>query len=113
MKKPLERDIQKACLDLLRLRGFFVWKQNTAGIRKPNGSYIPSHTAGMADIIGVAPGGRFVAVEVKRPGGRLTPAQQDFLLQVQFSDGLAGVVFSVDELNQMIRRWQKNKLLKS
>lgn len=106
MKKILEKDIQSAVLQYLKIKGYFVWKQNNTGIRKPNGSYIPSQMLGVADIIGVGPKGRFVAVEVKRPGGKLSLHQERFLMEVREKGGLAVVVQSVDHIIEILKKWE-------
>jgi len=98
MKTLLEKDIQRAVLDYLRLNRIFCWKQHSVGIKKPDGRYIPSGMVGVSDIMGVLPDGRFLAVEVKRPGGKVSPAQDIFLTNVRRSKGLAVVVHSVDEM---------------
>jgi hypothetical protein len=53
---------------------------------------------GVSDILGVLPGGRALAVEVKRPGGKPTPSQADFLREVSQAGGLALVITSVEEI---------------
>lgn len=106
VKKLLEKDIQKAVLDYLRIKGYFVWKQNNSGIMKPNGSYIPSQMKGIADINGIGPKGKYMAIEVKRPGGKLTFEQERFLMQVREKGGLAGVVHSVDHIVELIAKWE-------
>ena len=67
-----ERDVLSACLALLRLRRIFAWRQNSGAMRKPAGKsgsrerFIRfAGAAGVADIIGILPGGRFLAVECK------------------------------------------------
>lgn len=47
---------------------------------KRDGSYIPMDTRGVSDIIGCIPKtGRFLAVEVKRPGNKPTAELQQFI----------------------------------
>ena len=106
MAKILEKDIQSAVLQYLKLCRYFVWKQSTVGIMKPNGSYIPSSMPGVADIIGVSPWGQFVAVEVKRPGGKASPYQLEFLKNVEAAGGLACIVYSVDDMKHEIKKWR-------
>ena len=50
---------------------------------------------GVSDLIGWTEGGRFVAVEVKGPRGRVTDEQAAFIELVRRSGGLAGVARSV------------------
>jgi hypothetical protein len=53
---------------------------------------------GSSDLIGVvAPLGKFLALEVKRPGEKATEQQQKFLEVVRMAGGIAAVVTSVEE----------------
>ena len=57
---------------------------------------------GSNDILGVLPGGRFLAVECKAKGGRLSPEQKQFLANVQELGGLAVVVRGWQELDEAL-----------
>jgi hypothetical protein len=95
----LEQHIQKQILDYLRFRGIPCYKHQNAGIRKPDGSYIPTHTRGVSDIIGCIPKtGRFLAIEVKRPGGKPTSEQKQFIDTINDAGGLAFVASSIDDV---------------
>ena len=94
-----EREIQAAILTYLRVRRHFVWKQHNIGIKKPNGSYIPSNMLGVADILGGEKGtGRIIAIEVKRPGKKPSAAQEEFLENVRAVGGIGFVAYSVDDV---------------
>lgn len=98
-KPILEQHIQKQILDYLRFRGIPCYKHQNAGIRKPDGSYIPTHTRGVSDIIGCIPKtGRFLAIEVKRPGGKPTSEQKQFIDTINDAGGLAFVASSIDDV---------------
>jgi hypothetical protein len=62
-KMILESEITKAILKDLRSMGVFCFK-HWGG---------PMGTKGVSDILGVLPGGRFLALEVKTEKGKLTP----------------------------------------
>lgn len=64
----------------------------------------PGPTRGVSDILGVLPNGRALAIEVKRPGGKPTEAQQLFLHEVNRAGGLAFTASSVDEVEAYLRR---------
>lgn len=49
---------------------------------------------GFSDLFGVAPGGRFFALEVKSEAGRTSEQQGKFLAAVERGGGLAGVARS-------------------
>ena len=58
---------------------------------------------GISDLLGWAPGGRFLAVEVKTPGGRVTPQQQAFIDAVNRAGGLGLVARSEQDLINALR----------
>lgn len=102
---PLERDIQRSVLDLLALLKIRAWRINQQGVPLHNGSgkYRPGPTRGMSDVIAaLPPNGRWLAVEIKRPGKKATPAQQKFLDQVNSVGGLAFVATSADEVRRVL-----------
>ena len=105
-----ERDIQSAILialshgptRLLRINAGVAW-QGTVIERTPQRLVLARPYAirlaapGVSDLIGWTEGGRFVAIEVKAPRGRLTDEQAAFIELVRRSGGLAGVARSVDD----------------
>ena len=97
---PLERDVQSAVLDMLKLRRDVAWfeRMNTGGMVNPNGQYVRFGFKGCADILGQMRDGRFLAIEVKRPGAVPTEEQQEFLGRVQRAGGVAFVAWSVDDI---------------
>jgi hypothetical protein len=76
--KPLERDIQAALADWLRWHGWLVERRNVGMIpvAGKGGAFRKSHERGDADLLCIR-AGRVVKVEVKRPGGKLSPAQRE------------------------------------
>ena len=60
---------------------------------------------GSADLVGIlAPAGRFVALEIKTPAGRVSPEQTTWLALVRSRGGFSAVVRSVDEAIAAIER---------
>ncbi len=103
MLKPREKDIQAAILATLRAMRILCWRINTTGvpIHGPDGivGMRPGPNRGVSDIIGCQRvTGRFIAIEVKRPGGKATPEQQEFLDSVTRAGGIAFVATSVDDV---------------
>ena len=100
---PLEQEIQKQILDYLKYRGIFCWKNNTNGIYvRARNTYIPSHAVGVADIIGIGFHGQFMAIEVKRAGGKVSSDQRAFLDEVTRNGGLAIVAYSVEDVEKAL-----------
>ena len=86
IRPPLEKEITREIMYVLREYGAFVWK-NWSG---------PMGRKGISDILGVLPTGQMIAVEVKRPGGRPTKEQIIFIEDIRRCGGLAFVAASVD-----------------
>jgi hypothetical protein len=58
---------------------------------------------GSSDILGVLPGGRFLAVEYKAEHGWLSPEQWEFLNDIAVLGGLAVVAKSYRDIDQALR----------
>lgn len=100
-----EADIQRAILDWLRVNGIYAFRNNQQGVPLHDGSgrYRPSPTRGVADILGVIPGGRFLAVEVKGRRGKPTPQQAEFIARVNEKGGLAVVATCILDVERVLR----------
>ena len=108
MKKKAqpEKVIENAILDyLLMVDGLFFKIQNVGiydPIRKTFRKPSRHHKAGVSDILGVLRG-RFIAIEVKTPTGRLSKSQAKFLDEVKANGGLALVARSVEDVDNYLR----------
>lgn len=82
------------------MKGIFCWRNNTTGVFDPTKKTFRTFSGlrGVADILGVLDDGRFLAIEVKRPKGKLSPEQDEFLENVAKRGGVATCVHSLDEL---------------
>lgn len=103
--KPTESEVLRACLDYLRARGILAWRNNTGAMSatyKGKTRFIRFSEPGIADILGVLPGGRLLAVECKRPGGKLSELQAAFLARVRDAGGLAVCVDDVRFLERVV-----------
>ena len=100
MRELKESDIQKATIDLLKLKRFIVFKHRNVGIwKRETERYIPLSAGekGISDIIACSPKGIFWAVEVKKPDGKVSAEQQDFIDRVNANGGVAYVAYSIDD----------------
>lgn len=107
MKAPSEADLVAQCLMALNLRGVFCWRQNSGAFVVGSGPArrfvrMVRGAEGVADVIGLLPGGRFLAVECKVGRNRPTEKQSAFLARVAALGGLALVVRDVRELDEAI-----------
>lgn len=102
--QPTEHEIQAGILEYLLARGYYVWRNNSGGFRKGD-YFVKVGKKGSADIIGIHRdgSGRFLAIEVKRPGGKATPEQLEFIGAINMAGGKAFVAHSVDEVINELR----------
>lgn len=99
-----EGHIKIACQNYLERRGIFSWNNPSGAVRVASDRWLHFGKKGSSDILGCLPGGRFLAVEVKAPDGRLSPEQKEFLEKIRGLGGLALVVKSMRELDAALRR---------
>lgn len=106
-----ESDIQAEVMIALSRAGCVVWRNNVAQAwvgeyaRTRTGDVLiknarPLHAGlcvGSSDVIGIAPDGRFLAVEVKSKRGTVTDDQHRFIEAVIRAGGVAGVARSAGE----------------
>lgn len=95
-----ESRIEQDIFAFLKSIGIFCFKADRVGIYDPirkrfRSNKNPNRIKGVSDILGIAPGGRFLAIEVKAPKGSLTKEQREFLVSVQDAGGIAFVSRSV------------------
>ena len=101
MRKETEQAVQKVIIDYLKLKKYLVFKHRNVGIyKKATNSYIPLSFGekGISDIIACSPQGTFIAVEVKKPGGKPSPDQLRFLEEVKVRGGVGILAYSLDDV---------------
>lgn len=93
---------QQIRLALGREPDLVIWR-NSVGVAETNGRKQRFGLCkGSADLIGIGPGGRFFALEIKTLTGRIRPEQQLFVDLVNRRGGFAAIVRSVDEAWQAL-----------
>lgn len=101
LRKPSirEKEVMVACLSLLEWNGIVAWRNNVGRLPTADGKrWVQFGKVGLPDILGCLPGGKFLAVEVKRPGGAKRSRQIDFVNSVKSLGGMALFVESAEEL---------------
>jgi hypothetical protein len=68
-----ENRVKAEVLKYLKLRRIKAWNNPTGAVRVALDRWLHFGLKGSADILGILPGGRFLAVECKAPDGRLSP----------------------------------------
>ena len=101
-----EHGVQLAILEFLAYKKIMAWRCNSgAAVFESNGRkrFVSFGRKGMSDILGILPGGKLLAIEVKAPKtGRVTPEQQDFLNDINRHGGCAFVARSVDDVQSWL-----------
>jgi hypothetical protein len=81
-----------------------IFRANVGTVRTPDGRYFSTGLpSGFSDLCGVRRrDGRAVFIEVKKPGGRVSPEQKNFIKVMQSVGAIAGVCFSADEAVKLV-----------
>ena len=101
--EPSEAQVLAAVLEYLQRHPQVVWvaRMNSGAgmmVRKGKiGQFMRFGFTGCPDIHGMLTGGRALYVECKRPSGKLTPEQDEFLQRAREHGGCAFVARSVDD----------------
>lgn len=105
MKAPTENDVVQACLQWLALHNVMAWRNQTTGLYDPTRKVFRKFTGlkGVSDILGILPGGRFLAVEAKKKGGYPSPEQREFIQNVNDRGGIAFVARSTEDLETHLK----------
>jgi hypothetical protein len=98
-----EGRVKAGVLRYLEKRRILAWNNPSGAVQVRPGQWLHFGKKGSADILGILPGGRFLAVETKASDGRLAPEQADFLGQIRGMGGLAIVAKSWREVDQALR----------
>lgn len=91
-----EKQIQEQIEDYLRAKGWFVWRSPHVP-RKPGHNF--QGTTGEPDIKAVKKRD-FIAIEVKKPGGKLTEQQRVFITRIQEQGFMAFVARSLEDVTK-------------
>ena len=94
MKGSVEQHIQTSIIKYIKSIGGLPIKQNQIGIYAQ---------AGVPDIIACIKG-RFVAIEVKRPGQKPTPIQEAFLESITKKGGVAFWSDNLDRVKSLLKK---------
>jgi hypothetical protein len=108
--KISETDIQRSIMDFLHARGIFCWRNNSTGIYDPVRKIYRKNTGkysinGVSDILGILPGGKFLAIEVKSASGKLSDDQKFFINQIKLKGGVAFTARSIEDVIVNLGLW--------
>ena len=105
--KEKESDIVKAILTFLAYKKIPAWRNNSGMVFLNDKKYgrraIKMGKAGVSDIIGCLPNGRILCLEVKTAKGQPTELQADFLAEIIRNKGVAGIVRSIEDVEELLK----------
>lgn len=112
--KLRENDVERACIDLLRYRGYWVIRQHVGRFRTPAGAWITVGETGLPDYATVHARYPGFLLEVKRPGGVPSPEQARKISEIRQGYGLAiTAVDTVEALVSWLDRFEGNHVQKT
>ncbi len=104
-----EKQIENEILQYLNLMGIFAFKFENNGVYDPvkktfRMSFSKWKFKGVSDILGIMPNGRFLAIEVKRPGklSTLTKEQKLFGEKILKMNGIWGCCTSISDAQELV-----------
>lgn len=107
IKRGSEAGVLKACLQLLTLRGWLAWRNNSGSWQIPDSRRRAGYRTvrfgkvGSGDIFAVKDG-LFLSLETKSGKNKTTTRQDEWAEQVHRAGGLAWVVWDVAELHALL-----------
>lgn len=106
-----ERSVHRAVVDLLQrsARPGVAWNHIPSGEKREHqtGAILAGmgHKAGWPDIL-LIKDGRCYGLELKRKGGRLSPAQNAAHEELRAAGATIAVAFGIDEAIQVLKGWE-------
>ncbi len=100
-----ENNLTKIALMRLSEKGFMVFRNHVGASKtEAHGWQRFGLIKGASDIIGIAPNGKFVAIEVKSPQGKLSAEQATFLANVEKRGGYAMTIYSESDVSEFLKK---------
>src|SRR5262252_1625358 len=93
-----ENDVERACVDLLRARGYYVVRLQSGLFRTPDGRWVRVGEPGLPDYACIKDD---FFLEVKRPGGKPSAAQIKKVFELEAAHRIQ--VATVDRVEHLVR----------
>ena len=111
-RRPLEAEVMREIKQFLDAKRIFFFRQNS-GAYKDGERYIKFGAAGVSDFVALFPGdtngngaGRFWYIESKRPGGRLSDSQLEFIRLARVHGAVITIAESSYDLETQLKDWR-------
>ncbi len=116
LPKPKEKDIQQACINYLKYKGFFTQRMNSGSIRTAAGGMVKLAAKGTPDVMafkralsfreGVMSSVDLIFLEIKVPGKKPTPAQTMMMEELESFGAQCYVIHGLNELQEVIDKYE-------
>ncbi len=93
-----ESDLNRAIIVYLQTIGVFAWRCNSGALKNSDGVWVKYGRKGMADILGILPGGKFLAIESKIGRAKPSKEQRAFLEEIRVNGGVAILAYTLDDV---------------
>lgn len=101
MTKPESAILKEVMLEASK-HGCIVWRNETGGYKLANGGFVRAGLCnGSSDLIGLYKG-RFLAIEIKRPGKKLSKDQENFINRVNENGGIAFICDDAKNFKELL-----------
>jgi hypothetical protein len=98
-----EQDTTRATIEAVNASDVaIVWRNQSGSVRVRRG-YMHLAPKGSPDIVGILRDGRFVGLEMKKPGEKPSSVQEEWRLRFLASGGVAACAYSVEEALCVLR----------
>jgi len=92
-----EKEIQKQIIEWLGWKKIFHFRNNTGSFTNSAGGFYRFGAVGSPDIMWVVDG-QFVGIEVKGYGGKQSPAQKEFQVNLMLAGGKYILAFNLEDV---------------
>lgn len=109
-----EGDVVRDCQQAIKDAGWICWRSQVGSFRSGSGAWFRTGTKGLADLCAIIPpDGRLLLVECKKPDGKLSKEQDQFLSTAGEQGAFCVVVDEAIQLRWVIQRLKENPELKT
>ena|SRR5215831_18282455 len=102
-----EHHVAQACLDYLRVRGYYPVRLNSGLFKTPDGRWVRVGEPGLPDYMAIHPRYPGFFLEVKRPGGVLSADQTRKIQELRIYRLSVAVIDNVEALVSWLKTHEK------
>jgi len=93
-----ESEIRDKIYEFLKKKGIMCWKDKQ--MIKQGGRGFPKFQKGLPDLMGILSDGTFLGIEVKKPGGKVSPEQIEFINQANEKGAMCFIAYDLEDVRK-------------